>query len=320
MTDAVVGSIVLLVGFAFFAGLFLLLIIWFGVFYTVEQQTAAVLERFGKFLRISEPGLHVRIPLVDQIRSRVSLRVQQASIHVDSKSRDNVFVDLSIAVQYQVKHDAVRDAVYQLTNPEAQLEAYVLDAVRGRVPSMDLIQVFEDKESIAAAVDEELSQRMEQYGFTIVSVLVNDIVPDAAVRNAMNQVQASTREREAAEQRAEAQRITIVKQAEAEAESKRLQGEGLANQRKAIAAGLRESVELVRVSGDAIDDRAVMDLLLLVQWMDTQKEIAGNNRATVIFLPNNPGAMSDIADQIRTSMMTADAANLGGSIPPLPTR
>jgi len=246
--------------------------------------------------------------------------VQQASIYVDSKSKDNVFVDLSIAVQYQVKHDAVRDAVYQLTNPEAQLEAYVLDAVRARVPSMDLIQVFEDKESIAAAVDTELSQRMEQYGFTIVSVLVNDIVPDIAVRNAMNQVQASTREREAAYQRAEAARITIVKQAEAEAEGKRLQGEGLANQRKAIAQGLRDSVELVRLSGDVIDDKAVMDLLLLVQWMDTQKEIAGNNRATVIFLPNNPGAMFDIADQIRTSMMTAEAANLSGAGEPLPAR
>jgi len=313
------GALVLLALLAV-AGLFLVLVIWFGMFYTVEQQTAAVLERFGKFLRISEPGLHMRIPFVDQIRSRVSLRVQQASIYVDSKSKDNVFVDLSIAVQYQVKHDAVRDAVYQLTNPEAQLEAYVLDAVRARVPSMDLIQVFEDKESIAAAVDTELSQRMEQYGFTIVSVLVNDIVPDIAVRNAMNQVQASTREREAAYQRAEAARITIVKQAEAEAEGKRLQGEGLANQRKAIAQGLRDSVELVRLSGDVIDDKAVMDLLLLVQWMDTQKEIAGNNRATVIFLPNNPGAMFDIADQIRTSMMTAEAANLSGAGEPLPAR
>lgn len=319
MTDAMAGALVLLALLAV-AGLFLVLVIWFGMFYTVEQQTAAVLERFGKFLRISEPGLHMRIPFVDQIRSRVSLRVQQASIHVDSKSKDNVFVDLSIAVQYQVKHDAVRDAVYQLTNPEAQLEAYVLDAVRARVPSMDLIQVFEDKESIAAAVDTELSQRMEQYGFTIVSVLVNDIVPDIAVRNAMNQVQASTREREAAYQRAEAARITIVKQAEAEAEGKRLQGEGLANQRKAIAQGLRDSVELVRLSGDVIDDKAVMDLLLLVQWMDTQKEIAGNNRATVIFLPNNPGAMFDIADQIRTSMMTAEAANLSGAGEPLPAR
>ena len=319
MTDAMAGALVLLALLAV-AVLFLVLVIWFGMFYTVEQQTAAVLERFGKFLRISEPGLHMRIPFVDQIRSRVSLRVQQASIHVDSKSKDNVFVDLSIAVQYQVKHDAVRDAVYQLTNPEAQLEAYVLDAVRARVPSMDLIQVFEDKESIAAAVDTELSQRMEQYGFTIVSVLVNDIVPDIAVRNAMNQVQASTREREAAYQRAEAARITIVKQAEAEAEGKRLQGEGLANQRKAIAQGLRDSVELVRLSGDVIDDKAVMDLLLLVQWMDTQKEIAGNNRATVIFLPNNPGAMFDIADQIRTSMMTAEAANLSGAGEPLPAR
>jgi regulator of protease activity HflC (stomatin/prohibitin superfamily) len=282
--------------------------------FTVEQQTAAVIERFGKFVRIAGPGLNIRVPLIDAVAHRVSLRVVQASIQVDSKSKDNVFVDLAIAVQYQVKLDAIRDAVYQLTDPQAQLEAYVLDAVRARVPSMDLTQVFEDKESIAAAVDSELSARMEQYGYTIVNVLVNDVIPDQRVRDAMNEVQAATREREAAAQRAEAARVTLVKQAEAEAESKRLQGEGLANQRKAIAQGLRESVELVSAGGSgAIDEGAVMDLLLLVQWMDTQKEIAANDRATVIFVPNNPSAVADIGEQIRTSLFAAQAARLDAS-------
>lgn len=282
--------------------------------YTVEQQTAAVIERFGKFVRVAGPGLNFRIPIIDRVASRVSLRVVQAAIQVDSKSKDNVFVDLAIAVQYQVKEDAIRDAVYQLTDPQAQLEAYVLDAVRARVPSMDLVQVFEDKESIAAAVDTELSARMERYGYTIVNVLVNDVIPDQRVRDAMNEVQAATREREAAYQRAEASRITLVKQAEAEAESKRLQGEGLANQRKAIAQGLRESVELVSAGGSgSIDEGAVMDLLLLVQWMDTQKEIAANDRATVIFVPNNPSAVADIGEQIRTSLFAAQAARLDAS-------
>lgn len=279
--------------------------------FTVEQQTAAVIERFGKFVRIAGPGLNIRIPIIDAVAHRVSLRVLQAAIQVDSKSKDNVFVDLAIAVQYQVKEDAIRDAVYRLTDPQAQLEAYVLDAVRARVPSMDLTQVFEDKESIAAAVDSELSARMEQYGYTIVNVLVNDVIPDQRVRDAMNEVQAATREREAAAQRAEAARVTLVKQAEAEAESKRLQGEGLANQRKAIAQGLRESVDLVSEGATgAIDEGAVMDLLLLVQWMDTQKEIAANDRSTVIFVPNNPSAVADIGEQIRTSLFAAQAARL----------
>jgi regulator of protease activity HflC (stomatin/prohibitin superfamily) len=283
-----------------------------GVF-TVEQQTAAVVERFGRFLRIADAGLHVRIPLVDTIRERVSLRVQQLNVTVESKSRDNVFVNVAIAVQYQVTENNVREAVYQLTDHKQQVEAYVFDVVRAEVPNMTLEEVFENKSSIATAVDTELTERMERYGYQIVNVLVNDIDPDERVKTAMNEVQAASREREAATQRAEGIRITLVKQAEAEAESKRLQGEGLANQRKAIAAGLRESVELLRATtGQPLDDRAVMEQLLLVQWMDTQKEIAANNRATVIFLPNNPGAMGDIADQIRTSMLSADAADIAG--------
>ena len=290
--------------------LFMVIVLALSLF-TVEQQTAAVIERFGKFVRIAGPGLNVKVPLIDRVAHRVSLRVLQAAIQVDSKSKDNVFVDLSIAVQYQVKEDAIRDAVYRLTDPQAQLEAYVLDAVRARVPSMDLVQVFEDKESIAAAVDSELSARMEQYGYTIVNVLVNDVIPDQRVRDAMNEVQAATREREAAAQRAEAARVTLVKQAEAEAESKRLQGEGLANQRKAIAQGLRDSVDLVSEgTAGTIDEGAVMDLLLLVQWMDTQKEIAANDRSTVIFVPNNPSAVADIGEQIRTSLFAAQAARL----------
>lgn len=289
-----------------------IVVVALGVF-TVEQQTAAVVERFGRFLRIAEAGLNVRVPVVDTIRERVSLRVQQLNVSVESKSRDNVFVNVAIAVQYQVTEQSVRDAVYQLTDHKQQIEAYVFDVVRAQVPNMTLEAVFENKNSIATAVDTELTERMERYGYHIVAVLVNDIDPDERVKHAMNEVQAATREREATEQRAEAARITLVKQAEAEAESKRLQGEGLANQRKAIAAGLRESVELLRATtGEPLDDRAVMDQLLLVQWMDTQKEIAANNRATVIFLPNAPGAVSEIADQIRTSMLVAQAADIRG--------
>lgn len=282
----------------------------FMTIFTVEQQTGSVIERFGKFVRIAEAGLNVKIPFVEVIRERVSLRVQQLDVQVESKSKDNVFVNLAIAVQYQVKIDAVRDAVYQLTDHQQQVQAYVFDVVRAQVPNMTLEAVFENKDSIATAVDSELTEKMDQYGYKIVNVLVNDINPDSRVKIAMNEVQAASREREAAEQRAEGARITLVKQAEAEAESKRLQGEGLANQRKAIAAGLRESVELMRqATGEPLDDRLVMDQLLLVQWMDTQKEIAANNRATVIFLPNNPSAVADVADQIRTSMLAALAVD-----------
>jgi regulator of protease activity HflC (stomatin/prohibitin superfamily) len=282
--------------------------------FTVNQQTAAVIEHFGRFDRIAGPGLHFKVPVIERIRERTSLRVQQLDVRVESKSQDNVFVELAIAVQYQVKPDAISDAVYKLTDHSRQIEAYVFDVVRAEVPKKTLEEVFEDKETIALAVKEQLTEQMGRYGYEIANVLVNDINPDARVKAAMNQVQAASREREAAFQLAEANRITIVKQAEAEAERSKLQGEGLANQRKAIAEGLRESVDLVRgaATGDGdISEQDVMNLLLLVQWMDTQKEIAGTDRSTVVFLPNSPGEVSNIADQLRDSILVAQAGGIG---------
>lgn len=300
--------------FAVVGVVLILLLLWiaFSAIFTVNQQTAAVIEHFGRFHHIAEAGLHFKIPIVQRIRERTSLRVQQLDVRVESKSQDNVFVELAIAVQYNVKPDGIQDAVYRLTNHQRQIEAYVFDVVRAEVPKKTLEEVFEDKETIALAVKEQLTEQMSRYGYEIANVLVNDINPDARVKAAMNQVQAASREREAAFQLAEAQRITIVKQAEAEAERSKLQGEGVANQRKAIAEGLRDSVDLVRAAagtGD-ISEQDVMNLLLLVQWMDTQKEIAGTNRSTVVFLPNNPGAISNIADQIRDSILVAQAGGL----------
>lgn len=303
----------------------LLLALWIlaSSIFVVNQQTAAVVEHFGRFHRIAEAGLHFKIPIVQRIRERTSLRVQQLDVRVESKSQDNVFVELAIAVQYQVKPDGIQDAVYRLTDHSRQIEAYVFDVVRAEVPKKTLEEVFEDKETIAIAVKEQLTEQMGRYGYEIANVLVNDINPDARVKAAMNQVQAATREREAAAQMAEANRITIVKQAEAEAERSKLQGEGLANQRKAIAEGLRDSVELVRGAAadeGGIQEQDVMNLLLLVQWMDTQKEIAGTDRSTVVFLPNSPGEISNIADQLRNSILVAQASNLDDSAAPLPVR
>ncbi|MEZ4553200.1 MAG: SPFH domain-containing protein [Dehalococcoidia bacterium] len=292
------------------------LITLFSSVFVVSQQTAAVVEHFGRFHRIADAGLHFKIPFVQRIRERTSLRVQQLDVRVESKSQDNVFVELAIAVQYQVKPDAIQDAVYRLTDHSRQIEAYVFDVVRAEVPRKTLEEVFEDKETIALAVNEQLTEQMGRYGYEIANVLVNDINPDARVKAAMNQVQAATREREAAVQMAEANRITIVKEAEAEAERTKLQGEGLANQRKAIAEGLRDSVDLVRgaAGGEGgIEEQDVMNLLLLVQWMDTQKEIAGTDRSTVVFLPNSPGEIANIAAQLRDAILVAQSANVDGN-------
>jgi regulator of protease activity HflC (stomatin/prohibitin superfamily) len=280
-----------------------------GWLFTVEQQTAAIVERFGRFRRIATAGLNLKLPLIDRVAGRLSLRVQQLDVNVESKASDDVFVVLAIAVQYYVIEEKVKEAFYRLTNPHQQIESFVFDLVRAEVPKMTLDEVFQKKDAIAQAVKDELSETMDQYGYGIVKALVNDIDPDHRVKDAMNEVRAAERQREAAIQKGEAAKILRVKEAEGEAESKRLQGEGLAAQRKAIAEGLRQSVDLVTAGAIGVDEQTVINLLLLVQYMDTLKDIAANTRSNTLFLPHSPGALGELFEQIRNSVLVAEAGS-----------
>lgn len=280
-----------------------------GWLFTVEQQTAAIVERFGRFRKIATAGLNWKIPLIDSVAGRLSLRVQQLDVNVESKASDDVFVVLTIAVQYFVIEGKVKEAFYRLTNPHQQIESFVFDLVRAEVPKMTLDEVFQKKDAIAQAVKDELSETMDQYGYGIVKALVNDIDPDRRVKDAMNEVRAAERQREAAIQKGEAAKILRVKEAEGEAESKRLQGEGLASQRKAIAEGLRQSVDLVTAGATGVDEHTVINLLLLVQYMDTLRDIAANTRSNTLFLPHSPGALGELFEQIRNSVLVAEAAS-----------
>ena len=280
-----------------------------GWLFTVEQQTAAIVERFGRFRKIAGAGLNWKLPLIDKVAGRLSLRVQQLDVNVESKASDDVFVVLTIAVQYYVIEDKVKEAFYRLTNPHQQIESFVFDLVRAEVPKMTLDEVFQKKDAIAQEVKDELSETMDQYGYGIVKALVNDIDPDHRVKDAMNEVRAAERQREAAIQKGEAAKILRVKEAEGEAESKRLQGEGLAAQRKAIAEGLRQSVDLVTAGATGVDEQTVINLLLVVQYMDTLKDIAANTRSNTLFLPHSPGALGDLFQQIRNAVLVAEAGN-----------
>jgi regulator of protease activity HflC (stomatin/prohibitin superfamily) len=280
-----------------------------GWLFTVEQQTAAIVERFGRFRRIATAGLNLKLPLIDRVAGRLSLRVQQLDVNVESKASDDVFVVLAIAVQYYVIEEKVKEAFYRLTNPHQQIESFVFDLVRAEVPKMTLDEVFQKKDAIAQAVKDDLSETMDQYGYGIVKALVNDIDPDHRVKDAMNEVRAAERQREAAIQKGEAAKILRVKEAEGEAESKRLQGEGLAAQRKAIAEGLRQSVDLVTAGAIGVDEQTVINLLLLVQYMDTLKDIAANTRSNTLFLPHSPGALGELFEQIRNAVLVAEAGS-----------
>ncbi len=284
--------------------LIIIIIVATGLF-TVTQQTAAVIERFGKFVRIAPAGLNFKIPLVDRVAGRLSLRVQQLDVRVETKTKDNVFVFVIVSVQYHVLPNKVVDAFYKLQNPQQQITSFVFDTVRARVPGITLDELFLMKDDIAQAVKSELDQVMDDFGYGILKTLVTDIDPDAKVKSSMNEINASQRLREAAIQQAEAEKIRVVKAAEGEAESKALQGQGIANQRRAIIDGLRESVESFSANVDGTSAQEVMNLVLMTQYFDTLKEVSSSSKTNTILVPHSPAGMNDLQEQMRNAMVTA---------------
>jgi regulator of protease activity HflC (stomatin/prohibitin superfamily) len=296
------GILVYVVGGLVLLGIVLL----FGSFYIVNQQTAAIVQRLGKFVTVAGPGLNLKMPIIDQIAGRMNLRVQQLNVKVETKTEDNVFVHVIVAVQYQVLPDKVYDAFYRLADADTQIRAFVFDVVRARVPKIKLDDVFEKKDEIADAVKSELQHVMDDFGYGIVKALVTDIDPDAKVKEAMNEINAAQRLRVAATEKGEAERILKVKAAEAEAQSKALQGKGIADQRRAIVDGLRESVDDFQKAVPGATPQDVMNLVLMTQYFDTLKEIGQTSHSNTILIPHSPGHMSDLAAQMRNAMITAD--------------
>jgi regulator of protease activity HflC (stomatin/prohibitin superfamily) len=288
--DPVLGTVLLVVALA-------AIITLLKTLYTVRTSQAGVVERFGKFNRIVRPGLHLLIPYAERVFF-VDLQVQQASFSVETKTRDNVFVQIPVSVQYQVLDEKIFDAFYRLSRPQKQIESFVFNSILGHVPKLTLDETFEQMAGISIAVKTELDQTMSEFGFNILTALVTDIVPDAKVKTAMNDINAAQRSQVAAQARGEAEKILKVKQAEAEAESKALQGKGIAAERQAIIDGLRSSIEHFReaVPGTTAED--VMALVLLTQYFDTLKDIGIRSGTNTLFLPNNPGAANDFLQQI----------------------
>lgn len=279
-----------------------LLILLSGIF-TVKQQTTAVVERFGRFHSIKRPGLQFKIPFLDRVAGRLTLRIQQLDVLVETKTHDNVFVKLKVSVQYYVNPDKMYEAFYKLTSPHDQITSYVFDTVRAEVPKMKLDDVFERKDDIALAIRRELEEAMLEYGYGIVKALVTDIDPDPQVKHAMNRINASEREKLAAEFEAEAERIRIVAKARAEAESKRLQGQGIADQRREIARGLEESVEVLNRVG--INSQEASALIVVTQHYDTLQSMGEQTNSNLILLPNSPESASNMLAQMTSSFVAS---------------
>lgn len=292
--------------------LVLLFLALIGSFFVVRQQSCAVIERLGKFKRVAGPGLHWKLPIIDDIVARLSFRINQLGVSVETKTLDNVFVNVIVAVQYKVLPEKVFEACYALQNPEHQIKAFVFDLVRAQVPKLTLDDVFSKKDDIADAVKVELSKPMSEFGYGIIETLVTDINPDQNVKAAMNEINTAQRLRVAATEKGEAEKILKVKQAEAEAEASMLHGKGIAGQRQAIIEGLGQSVEEFVKQLPGTQASHVMDMVLLIQYIDTLKEIGSSSKSNVIFVPHSPGNVADLASQIRESIFAAQKINNEG--------
>ena len=279
------------------------LIIFTG-FFVVKQQSAAIVERFGKFMSIRQSGLHFKIPLIDRIAGRISLRILQLDVIVETKTKDDVFVKLKVSVQYKIIQEKVYEAFYKLDYPQDQITSYVFDVVRAVVPKMKLDDVFEKKNEIADAVKGELNDAMINYGYDIIKALVTDIDPDAEVKAAMNKINAAERKKVAAQYEGDAERILIVEKAKAEAQSKRLQGQGIADQRREIARGLEESVDVLNNVG--INSQEASALIVVTQHYDTLQSIGGETNSNLILLPNSPQAGSEMLNNMVASFSASN--------------
>ena len=280
------------------------LLLLFFTFFIVKQQSAAVVERFGKFVSVRQSGLQIKIPIIDNVAGRLSLRIQQLDVVVETKTKDDVFVKLKVSVQFKVIKDKVYDAFYKLDNPADQITSFIFDVVRAEVPKLILDDVFIKKDDIAIAVKGEIQEAMTEYGFQIIKTLVTDIDPDAQVKESMNRINASEREKVAAQFEGEAQKILIVEKAKAEAESKRLQGQGIADQRREIARGLEDSVKVL--NGVDINSQEASALIVVTQHYDTLQSVGAEANSNLILMPNSPQAGSEMLNNMVASFTASN--------------
>ena len=280
------------------------LLLLFFTFFIVKQQSAAVIERFGKFLSVRQSGLQIKIPIIDSVAGRLSLRIQQLDVVVETKTKDDVFVKLKVSVQFKVIKEKVYDAFYKLDNPADQITSFIFDVVRAEVPKLILDDVFIKKDDIAIAVKSEIQEAMTEYGFQIIKTLVTDIDPDAQVKESMNRINASEREKVAAQFEGEAQKILIVERAKAEAESKRLQGQGIADQRREIARGLEDSVKVI--NGVDINSQEASALIVVTQHYDTLQSVGSSSNSNLILMPNSPQAGSEMLNNMVASFTASN--------------
>ncbi|WP_199824842.1 SPFH domain-containing protein [Collinsella provencensis] len=291
-----------------------------NLFFVVKQQHAVIIERLGKFKRIVGAGFHAKIPFIDRKAATVSLRTMKNGFDIDVKTQDNVTIGLEVSAQYHVSYEmgtrpsesGVYKSYYMLQQPVAQMRDFITDALRSSIPVYTLDEVFAKKDDIAKDVNATVSEQMDAYGFTLVSTLITKIALPSEVEDSMNQINAAQRTKAAAQDLAEADRIRRVTEAKAEAEAMEKAGEGIANQRKAIALGIKDSLEIIQETGVGNDE--ANQLFMFTQWTEMMNEFAKSGRASTVVLPADFTQSASIFEQ----MVTASQANDSAPVPPVP--
>lgn len=272
--------------------------------FTISTAEVGVIERFGKFTRLATPGLGFILCGIEQLVGRMSYRVQQLDVTVETKTLDNVFLTAKVTIQYQILQEKVYEAYYALTDPRRQITAHVFDVLRAELPNLELDSVFEAKEDLALSVKNALTETMTKYGYQILQALITDLDPDQRVKNAMNEINSSKRLKFAVAERAEGEKILKVKSAEAEAEAKYLSGVGVAKQRKAIVDGLKTSIVDFTDGIKGTTSKDTLDLLLLTQYFDCIKDVGSHSNCKTTFIPTS----KTFGDEVRSSLLQAEAA------------
>ncbi|MCH3967134.1 MAG: SPFH domain-containing protein [Atopobiaceae bacterium] len=297
--------------------LVLIVMVVTGSFYIVPQQKAFVIERLGKYDKYVTAGFHVKAPFIDRIAARMSLRIEQLDVSLETKTLDNVFVNVVASAQYRVDETNVPTAYYQLADPALQLQSYMEDALRSAIPKLTLDDAFAKKDDVALDVQETVGTEMKRFGFDVIKTLITSIDPSPSVKKAMDSINAAQREKEATRERAEAKRIEIVTQATADAEKTRLQGEGQANYRREIADGIVDQIKSLQAVGMDIED--VNQIVMFNQYLDVMRSLSESGNAKTVVLPaSTPGGFNQLNDEITRAIVTGNEATKDG--PAAPTR
>jgi len=274
---------------------FMALLLLNSSIFTIHTQEAGIVERFGKFVRIAQPGLNFKTPFVETLVYREDLAMQLMDVSVVSKTKDDSTVTIPVRVQYYVLPEKVMEAYYKLDDPARQIQAHVENVILSFIPTLSLDETYQQEGKIAEKIKDALTQVMSAFGYAIENALVTKIIPDDAVVRAMNDINAARRDKIANEAKGESQKILKVKEAEAECEAKILSGKGVAGQRQAIIEGFKESVEdFKQATGMTAEE--VTRMLLMTQYFDMMKEIGANSNT--IMTNSNPGSINDFLDQM----------------------